>query len=143
MASQPARTFTTRADHEAAEAVRARYLAAAAAAPIGVHLWCSAPGLELVSCQDERRWKVFRGVPVEHVVRRLLTRLIRLPSHVEIRGHGAETDVLGEHELAPDDGFIPLATFCFGVTTADIKEVHQDLILAKWRPPSLSPQPQQ
>ena len=141
--TKAAPAFVTRDQHEADQTKRSAYLAKLNAPPIGVHLWGSAPGLETVPCADERRWKVFRGVAVDQIVRRLLTRLQRAPALVEIRAHGAETDVLGEHELAPDDGFIPLATFLYGVTTAEIEEAHQDLILAKWRPPSLTPQPEQ
>lgn len=121
------REFITR-DQAAAMAAQER------PKPIWIHLWPTAPGLETVACNDERRWHLFWGTPLSLVLRRLLNRLERAPQLVEVREHGSETDLVGEHELAPGYGFLPLATFATGVTFEAVAEAHQDLIENNWRP---------
>lgn len=163
MAGAGEKTFVTRAQQEAAEqsraAAAARIDAMARAAdilhPVGVHLWPSAPRLDAVRSNHPSCWRYLWCSPAE-AVQRVLTRLERAPQMVEVRAHGADTDLIGTHDAAwtvaeaepgadpvviTDGVMMPLATFFCGVTTTQIEAAHVDLINDGWRPP-VKQQPQ-
>ena len=133
--TKPQQTFVTRAEAEALANAPAPSPDFALYPPVLVHLYCTAPGCADLPSDHPDVWRWIYNLSPERVLRRLLTRLERAPTLIEVtEWQRGWTDVLGSHPEVTDREFIPLATITEGLSFDQVNEAHQSLIDSGWKP---------